>query len=166
MHTYIGVDNTQRGRLVMVCKRYEPSGEIRTLWREKLCGEGAVCDFFRHFKDTGHSICFVTTRVKHDPSGVLEECIAHGAQVRHYRPCELKSPPDSSLPGRYRRAEQLAVQAIYDTHYAPAIRGLRVEVESLDSKIVSLLVVAGRMRKQIYDLECQYPDPNGLEITF
>lgn len=166
MNTYLGVDNTQRGSLVLVCKLCEPSGEIRTLWHEYLRGDAAVRAFFSHFKGRGTPICFVTTWVKLDLCGVLEEHRKHGGQVRHYRRWELKPALESALPARYGRAEQLAIRAIHDTQFTSTIRGLKSDVEFLDSKVVSLLVLVGGMRRQIRDLESQYLDPDLLDIPF
>lgn len=166
MHTYIGVDNIQKGCLTMVCKLCDSSGEIRTLWRERLRGNAAIRHFFTHFMGPGFPIYFATTWVKLDPCGILEEHQANGAQVLHYHPWELKEIQHSSLPARYRRAEQLATQAIHDTQFTSAIRCLRQDFEFLDSKIGGLIMRAGEMRRQLYALECQYPDPDPLEIPF
>jgi|GEM_PF-2709570 len=166
MTTYIGVDNIQKGHLVLVCKLCESNGEIRTVWREKLRGEAAIRHFFQHFLGNGFPIYFATTWVNFDPGGFLEGRQQNWSKILRYHPWELKSVQRSGLPARFQRAEQLATQAIQDTHFSSTIRCLRQDFEFLDSQIGSLISLAGQMRRQLYALECQYPDPDPIEIPF
>ena len=164
MNTYIGIDNIQKSCLVMVCKLCYPNGEIAPSWREKLLGEVAIKSFFEHFWGHGFPVYFATTWLKLAPDGLLLEHQARGAQVLNYHPWELEPIARSTLPARYRRAEQLALQAIHDTHFVSTIRNLRSDFEHLDSKLGSLICMAGEMRGRLCALECKYPDP--MEIPF
>jgi len=47
MNTFLGVDNTRKGRIMLACKEIRSTGEVRQLWRERLrVGGGAVKPYF------------------------------------------------------------------------------------------------------------------------
>ena len=167
MFTYLGIDNRQNGRLVLVCKSFNPKGETKRLWREKLRGEAAIRAFFAYLTNVHGSVGFATTRVNHDPGGVLAEHERRGGQVLRYYSNEL-GPPRFTIPSNYRRAEQLVTKIIHDEQFPMLVRTLKDDLEAVDSKVMSLFMEARALHDQIRWLETRHLDYEEIygEIPF
>lgn len=148
MFTYLGIDNTQSGRLVLICRSFNPKGETRQLWREKLRSEATIRALFSHLSDVHEPIGIATTRVNHDPGGILAEHERRGGQLRRYYRNEL-GPPRPTIPPIYRRAEQLVTKMIHDEQFPMLVRTLKNDLEAVDSKIMSLFLEARALHGQI-----------------
>ena len=77
----------------------------------KLRGPAVIRAFFSYLATTHSPVILATTRVKHDPGGVLAEYSRAGGKLRQYYPNEL-GPPTPKVPLLYRRAEQLVTKIL------------------------------------------------------
>ena len=152
MYTYLGIDNTQKERLVLVCKGFNETGEIRQLWREKHRSEGAISRFFTHLAEYHSPITIATTGVDRDPAGVLAQHIQRGGLLLRYHAWEL-GPQHPSLPPTFRRAEALALQAIHDEQFPLMIRTLHDQLESLQASIGNLFHEASLIAQRLSYLQ-------------
>jgi hypothetical protein len=152
MFTYLGIDNTQNGRLVLICKSFTPGGKTKRLWRERLRGEADIRAFFSYLTCIHAPIGLATTRVNHDPGGVLAEHERRGGQVLRYYNNEL-GPPRPTIPSIYRKAEQLVTKMIRDEQLPMLVRTLKDDLEAVDSKISSLFTEARALHDQIQWLD-------------
>lgn len=166
MLTLLGIDNLQKLDIAIVCKQCEPSGELRTLWRDRARGTDSICQFFENFRGYGHPIYCATTWIKTEPD-ILLHCKVSDMEVRRYHPWEIPEIKYSDLPARYRRAEQLACLAVQDTYFPAALRCLRQNFERVESLVDSMIIYAGTIRQQIYSLQSRHVGPDPLdEIPF
>jgi hypothetical protein len=167
MFTYLGIDNTQNGRLVLICKSFNPNGEAKRLWREKLRGEAKIRAFFSYLSDVHAPIGLAITRVNHDPGGVLAEHERRGGQLRRYYKNEL-GPPRPTIPPIYRRAEQLVTKMIHDEQFPMLVSTLKGDLEAINSKIMFLSMEARALHGQLRWLEKLQldHDETGDEIPF
>ena len=143
MYTYLGIDNVQTSRLSLVCKSYQPNGRVCSLWQRKLQGEAEITRFFHQLPSRHHPVVLVTTWVANDPAGVLARHVESGGMLLRYYPWEL---PGSALPhATYRRANDLASQAILEQQYPLTIAGLQKQMTNLHSQLSALYADATRI---------------------
>lgn len=154
MYTYLGIDNVQKDRLVLVCHSFRESGEVRPLWREKLRSEGAICRFFSHLAKSHWPITLVTTWVGRDPAGVLAHHVQRGGFLLRYHPWEVGCRSKPTLPPTYQRADSLALQAIQDEQFPLIVRALHDQLESLQTRFSSLVDEASGITRRLNYLEC------------
>jgi hypothetical protein len=152
MYTYLGIDNTQEDRLVLVCKGFNETGEVKQLWREKLRSDGAISRFFTHLAEYHFPITMVTTGVGRDPAGVLAQHIQRGGLLLRYHAWEL-GPQHPRLPPTFRRAETLALQAIHDEQFPLLLRALHDQLAGLQTSIGNLFHEASGISRRLSYLE-------------
>lgn len=165
MYTYLGIDNVQTSRLSLVCKSHELNGQICSLWQCKLQGEDEIGSFFRQLPARHHPVVLATTWVANDPAGVLARHVASGGLLLRYYPWEL---PGTALPHpTYRRANDLASQAIREHQYPLTIRGLQKQMTNLHSQISGLYAAATKIDGTLgWLLQEIGPPPDLDEIPF
>lgn len=165
MYTFLGIDNVQTSRLSLVCKSYGLSGQVCSLWQRRLLGEEAITGFFQQLRARHHPVTFVTTRVSNDPAGVFARHVDSGGTLLRYYSWELlsHSPPNWS----YRRANDLALQAILEHQYPLAIAGLQRQLDRLHARIAGLYLDAGKIDTTLSWLLREVGHPPDLdEIPF
>lgn len=153
MYTYLGIDNVQKDRLVLVCQSFLESGEVRPLWREKLRSDGAISRFFSHLAESHWPITLVTTWVGRDPGGVLAQHVQRGGLLLRYHPWELGSRK-STLSATYQRADSLALQAIHDEQFPLMVQALHDQLASLQTRFSSLIDETSGISRRLNYLEC------------
>ena len=147
MYTYLGIDNTQKSRLTLVCKIFKETGQIELLWSKKLQGEREIAYYFARLPALHWPTTFCTTCVTHDPGGVLDEHVRHGGLLIRYYPWEL-STDIKPISGGLHRANLLATQAIKDQQYPVAVRAMQRQLSALQSKIGELLFDADQIDRK------------------
>jgi hypothetical protein len=153
MYTYLGIDNVQKNRLVLVCHSFQESGEVRPLWRAKLRSDAAIGQFFCRLAESHLPVTMVTTWVGRDPGGVLENHVQRGGLLLRYHPWEVsRLKPTLSLA--YQRANSLALQAIQDEQLPSMLQALRYQLDSLQIKCKSLIDETCEISRRLNYLEC------------
>lgn len=165
MYTFLGIDNVQTSRLSLVCKSYSLDGQVCSPWQRRLQGEDAIARFFQQLRTRHHPVTFVTTWVSNDPAGVLARHVESGGALLRYYPWEL---PSRSLPHRsYRRANELALQAILEHQYPLTIAGLQDQLNHLHAQIAGAYLDAARIDTTLSWLLGEVgPPPDLDEIPF
>lgn len=165
MYTYLGIDNVQSSRLSLICKSYRLNGQICSLWQCKLHGEDEIARFFFQLPARHHPVVLATTWVANDPAGVLARHVESGGLLLRYYPWELAG---TALPHpTYRRANDLANQAILEHQYPLTIAGLQKQMTNLHSQIAALYADATKIDNTLSWLLRQVGSPTDLdEIPF
>lgn len=152
MFTYLGFDNVQKDRLVLVCKTFNETGQIKQLWRQKLRSDTSIAQFFKHLAENHWPITIATTGVGRDPAGVLSQHVQRGGLLIRYHPWEL-TLRHPNLPPTFQRAELLALQAIHDEQFPLMIRVLSDQLASLQTSIWNLSHKATGIAQRLSYLE-------------
>ena len=124
MNTFLGVDNVQKGRIILACKEMRSTGEIRQLWREQLrVGGRVVRSYFDEIFQEHWPLTLATTWVDRDPAGALAHFVQRGGHLIRYHQWELEKMGD--VPAGYGLADALASQAILDERIPLMVQSLR-----------------------------------------
>jgi hypothetical protein len=152
LYTYLGFDNVQKDQLVLVCKNFNETGQIKQLWREKLRSDTSIAQFFRHLSEHHWPITIATTGVGRDPAGVLRQHVERGGLLIRYHHWEL-APRHPNLPQTFHRAELLALQAIHDEQFPLMVRVLSDQLAGLQASIWNLSHQASGIAERLSYLE-------------
>jgi hypothetical protein len=165
MYTYLGIDNVQVSRLSLVCKSYGLNRQICSLWQRKLQGADEITRFFQQLPAQHHPVVLATTWVANDPAGVLARHVESGGALIRYYPWEL---PGKTLPHpTFRRANDLASQAILEQQYPLTIAGLQKQMTNLHSQLSTLYQDAAKIDGTLSWLLREVgPPPDLDEIPF
>lgn len=165
MYTYLGIDNVQTSRLSLVCKSYQLNGLVCSLWQRRLHGEDEITRFFQGLPARHHPVVLATTWVANDPAGILARHVEAGGILLRYYPWEL--PGTAHPPPTYRRANDLASQAILEQQYPLTIAGLQKQMTNLHSQISALYADAMKIDSTLtWLLKEVGPPPDLDEIPF
>lgn len=163
MNTFLSVDNTRKGRIMLVCKEIRSTGEVRQLWRERLrVGGGAVKPYFDQIFHEHWPVTVATTWLDRDPAGALADFIRRGGHLIRYHPWELER--FGEVPAGFVLADGLASQAILDEKVPLMVQSLRQKLAKLQNKLEGLSGHAAWIAQRLVYLENLRPELD--EIPF